>query len=119
MTIPSLEDLNSFKYSDLQNLAKNLGLQVNLRADMLKALKAHLTMGGGPTESQNQEKQEDESQRDENAVSSEESGVNGNEESKAPSERKKSVYIDGFSKLEKIRVSSTTPNFKKLHEAHF
>ncbi|CAK7312952.1 Nucleolar and spindle-associated protein 1 [Vulpes lagopus] len=46
MAIPSLEELDSFKYSDLQNLAKSLGLRDSgtcLRADkLLKALKAYL-----------------------------------------------------------------------------
>nr|XP_055219396.1 nucleolar and spindle-associated protein 1 isoform X23 [Gorilla gorilla gorilla] len=180
MIIPSLEELDSLKYSDLQNLAKSLGLRANLRADkLLKALKGHIkhearkgnenqdesqtsasscdeteiqisnqeeaereplghvtktrrrckTVRVDP-DSQNHEKQEsqdlratakvpsppDEHQEAENAVSSD----LGNRDSKVPSERKKSLYTDESSKPGKNkRTAITTPNFKKLHEAHF
>ena len=43
----------------------------------------------------------------------------GNEDPRVPSKRKKSLYTDGFSKPGKNKTASTTPNFKKLHEARF
>lgn len=55
MTVPSLEELDSFKYSDLQNLAKSLGLRPNLRAEkLLKDLKAQLKKEARKNENQDE-----------------------------------------------------------------
>ncbi|XP_012369415.1 nucleolar and spindle-associated protein 1 [Octodon degus] len=57
-TVLAAEELGSLKYSDLQNLAKSLGLRANLRANkLLKALKTHLKQ-----EAQKENKNQDESQ---------------------------------------------------------
>ncbi|XP_051000392.1 nucleolar and spindle-associated protein 1 [Acomys russatus] len=80
MTVPSAQELDSYKYSDLQNLAKRLGLRANLRADkLLRALKAHL----------NPETRKENTDQDENhssAVSCDEAETQVNSEEQADRE---------------------------------
>ncbi|XP_075388151.1 nucleolar and spindle-associated protein 1 isoform X2 [Tenrec ecaudatus] len=71
MAVHSLEELDSFKYSDLQNLAKSLGLRANLRADkLLKALKAHIQQEARRQQGNQDEGQPSASSCDENEVQS-------------------------------------------------
>ncbi|KAM5235437.1 nucleolar and spindle-associated protein 1 [Ctenodactylus gundi] len=186
MTVPSAEELDSLKYSDLQNLAKSLGLRANLRADkLLRAVKAYLEQGTGKEKTGQDESQTCASSCDETEVQTDsqecterepadrvttgrrrrrKTGL-GNPDLQAPCEMhrcllaelqpegegekqqlgtaaegpsqpgrsrrcsegseepagRKSLHADGPPpKLGKSkRTAAATPNFKKLHEAHF
>ncbi|CAO2579308.1 Nucleolar and spindle-associated protein 1 [Lemmus lemmus] len=102
MTVPSAEELDSFKYSDLQNLAKRLGLRANLRADkLLRALKAHLN-----PEIRKENKNHDENQS--SAFSCDESKIQISCEEQAEGEP-----VDHVTKTRKKRKTDhEVPNFQ-------
>ncbi|XP_044518131.1 nucleolar and spindle-associated protein 1 [Gracilinanus agilis] len=143
MAFPSAADLDSFKYCELQSLAKNIGLRANLRGDrLLKSLKEYF---------QDELKKENETQQDqsdhpeshrqkkcqkENLLAVEEATEPSEDNQNKPvcsegnkmegdtllnisSGGKRPRSRDDSSKSKKRKMIFTTPNFKKIHEAHF
>ncbi|KAM7327518.1 hypothetical protein ACRRTK_013885 [Alexandromys fortis] len=108
MTVPSAEELDSFKYSDLQNLAKKLGLRANLRADkLLRALKAHLN-----PEIRKENKNQDENQS--SAFSGDEAEIQISCEEQAEREP-----VDHVTKTRRKRKTDhEVPNFQNLLQDH-
>ncbi|XP_007480136.2 nucleolar and spindle-associated protein 1 isoform X3 [Monodelphis domestica] len=147
MAFPSAADLDSFKYCELQSLAKSFGLRANLRGDrLLKSLKEYF---------QDELKKENETQDHSEMIRSDHPGSNRQkkyqkenfltvEEATEPSKDNQNKPIcsegnkmegdtllnissggkrprirDDSSKSKKRKMIFTTPNFKKIHEAHF
>ncbi|XP_044538946.1 nucleolar and spindle-associated protein 1-like [Gracilinanus agilis] len=142
MAFPSAADLDSFKYCELQSLAKNIGLRANLRGDrLLKSLKEYF---------QDELKKENETQdqsdhpeshrqkkcQKENLLAVEEATEPSEDNQNKPvcsegnkmegdtllnisSGGKRPRSRDDSSKSKKRKMIFTTPNFKKIHEAHF
>ncbi|XP_077321176.1 nucleolar and spindle-associated protein 1 isoform X2 [Lithobates pipiens] len=128
MESPSVLKLDSLKYSELQKLAKQAGLKANLKADrLLKALEKYFHPAVLPeqTSEENNNEKDEESTKPDFARGQRECKMMKDEISEKTKlcqagNLSPAAKIPGHSgRLSKSGSKTLTPNFKKLHEAHF